>query len=220
MRKTGLLLLLGMSAFTWAQEAWISDTLRTGVHDGPSVGAKFIGSLSAGEAVTLIAYSDDGNYAQVQHQDLSGWVSARNVMTTPSIHAQYAQMEANLATIYAENNSLNHSAASSADALTQLQQEINTLREREESARTELLTLQRASSNVVAIDKHNRELQAALVSLEQENVTLRHQNSRLLSQNNKRDMYIGGGLVILGFVLHWLAGLLRVTRRHSRLDDL
>mgnify|MGYP000865498243 CR=1 FL=1 len=85
----------------------------------------------------------------------------------------------------------------------------------------ELVALQRASGNAMAIDQRNRELQAAVVTLEQENLSLKHKNTRLEESINQKQLYTGGFLVFAGFVLHWLSGLFRLgTGRRSSYDDL
>jgi len=85
----------------------------------------------------------------------------------------------------------------------------------------ELVALQRASGNAIAIDQRNRELQAAVVNLEQENLSLKHRNTRLEESLNQKQLYVGGFLVFAGFILHWLSGLFRLgQRRRSSFDDL
>ena len=73
----------------------------------------------------------------------------------------------------------------------------------------------------IAIDQRNRELQDTVVNLEQENLSLKHRNTRLEESLNQKQLYAGGFLVFAGFILHWLSGLFRLgQRRRSSFDDL
>ncbi|PIE82622.1 MAG: hypothetical protein CSA10_00265 [Cardiobacteriales bacterium] len=212
---------LVVSNLVFAQEqAWISDQLRTSVNDASGSRAKFIGSLTAGSPIKILSRSNDGNYLEIVSGDIHGWISARNVMFTPSIHARFADIQAQLTALDAENNAVQIANKDGASIIEKLQSEMAELRESEAKAQSDLIEIKRISENAVAIDRRNRELQTTVVELEQKNLELRHQNARLEEKSHNRELYIGGGLVVLGFILHWLAGLLRMNRRSPRFDEL
>ena len=202
-----LTLICGVSAAFGAQKAWISDELRTAVYDKPSSGAKFLGTLRSGEAVEML--DRNGDYIHVKTGELNGWVSARSIMETPSVHSRFAEQQQQLQQLQGEAQNLQNTTNDQNQSLDALK------------ARDELVALQRASGNAIAIDQRNRELQAAVVNLEQENLSLKHRNTRLEESLNQKQLYVGGFLVFAGFILHWLSGLFRLgQRRRSSFDDL
>lgn len=201
-------------------EAWISDDLRTSINDAPNVGGKFLGSVSAGTPVKILAKSDDDKYVQIKTDEFKGWIPTRNIMYTPSIHARYQQLQQQLETLKVQALENENKLQNSSNVIEQLQNELVSLRQQEAQAQADLVAIKRISGNVVAMDTRNRELQASVVELEQKNLELRHQNARLEEKIHNRELYIGGALVLLGFVLHWLAvGFFNLNRSQSRFND-
>lgn len=215
---TSIICLLSISVH--AEKAWISDALQTSVTDTPSVNGKFLSAINAGEPVELLGLSDDKRYAHIKTDKINGWVWARNVINEPSIQVKYAQQQQDLVQAQNQNAQLSNDSRITNATLAQLRHDLAVAQENAQKSRTELVALQRASANVVQIDSANRELQARVVALETENANLRRSNSRLEESASQKQMTIGGGLVIISFVLSWLFGLMRRNRRQHSFNDL
>lgn len=212
-------LICAINAVAAPQNAWISDELRIAVYDKPGSDAKFLGTLRSGEPVQLLDKKDD--YAHIKTTSISGWVSTRSIMDTPSVQSRYADAQQQLEQLQNRAQSLQSTADDQNQTLDSLKNRVEALQNAEQQARDELVALQRASGNAIAIDQRNRELQAAVVTLEQENLGLKHKNTRLEESLNQKQLYTGGLLVLAGFILHWLSGLFRLgPRRRSSFDDL
>lgn len=201
-------------------QGWISDQLQTSLSDTPQSSGKYLGSLTAGSAVEILQTSADGRYVQVRAGDMQGWVWAKNVMTSPSIHSQFAQQSQSLAALEQKNHELQQGNEKGQSSIQALQQALAQSREQAETARADLLALQRVSANAVEIDRRNRELQARVVALEHENLQLQHQNSRLQDTGMRQQMLLGGGLVLSGAFLSVVFSLLGRTKRRRQLGDL
>ena len=221
LKKTISLLTLACATSIMAapQNAWISDELRTAVYDKPGSDAKFLGTLRSGEAVEML--DRNGDYIHVKTGDINGWVSARSIMQTPSVHSRFAEQQQQLQQLQGETQTLQNTTNDQNQSLDALKARLEALQSAEQKARDELVALQRASGNAMAIDQRNRELQDTVVKLEQENLSLKHRNTRLEESLNQKQLYAGGFLVFAGFILHWLSGLFRLgQRRRSSFDDL
>lgn len=197
----------------WAEEVWISDRLRTAVHEEAGVNKRFLTTLEAGEAVQKLERSRDGEYIKIKKGKLVGWVAARNVMDTPSIHAQWAQQEQQLSQLNAEVARLESALQEQQQLHERVTGELELLRRGEQNARDELLALQRASSNVMAIDQRNRELEQYHAEQEQQNLALRHRILRLEEALHQRQIYLGAIFVLLGFLSYWLLEHFSARRR-------
>ena len=221
MNKTPVLLALALTAVPAlaAQQAWISDELRNAVYDKPASDSKFLGTLRSGEAVEML--DRNGDYIHVKTGDINGWVSARSTMQTPSVHSRFAEQQQQLQQLQGETQTLQNTTNDQNQSLDALKARLEALQSAEQKARDELVALQRASGNAMAIDQRNRELQDTVVKLEQENLSLKHRNTRLEESLNQKQLYAGGFLVFAGCILHWLSGLFRLgQRRRSSFDDL
>lgn len=224
MKANRLFVLLGLlvcvSNAQQNQSAWISDQLQTSVTDAPQSSGKYLGSLYAGNPVQVLETSSDGRYIKVRSGDLQGWVWAKNIMYSPSIHSQFAQQSQALEVAQQQNAALSQVQEEGLVTVQELQQALAESRQQAETARADLLALQRVSANAVEIDRRNRELQTRVVALEQENLQLQHQNSRLQDTNLRKQMLLGGGLVLSGAFLSVIFALLGRTKRRRMLHDL
>ena len=203
----------------FAEQAWITDDLRTGVQNGPTRNAGFSGTLVAGSPVERLEESSDGEYTHIRTGDIEGWVLTRNLTDQPSIRSLFDQQRQSLEAARETLDNVQNSGEQASVENLRLRQELEAAKEQAQRSRDELLSLQRASENVVEIDSLNRELQDRVVSLEQANLRLTQQNTRLSEQNHHRQMIIGGALVLGGMVTFWLLSLLGSARRRSTFND-
>ncbi|MGO2569559.1 MAG: TIGR04211 family SH3 domain-containing protein, partial [Serratia proteamaculans] len=91
MQKLRLICLAVLSfSITWGAHAedkrYISDELNTYVHSGPGNQYRIVGTLNAGEEVTLLSVNDSTNYGQIR--DAKGrntWIPLDQLSQTPSL---------------------------------------------------------------------------------------------------------------------------------------
>lgn len=208
-----------LSVHAFAEQAWITDDLRTGVQDGPKRNAGFAGTLIAGTPVERLETSADGEYVHIRTGDIDGWVLARNLTNTPSLRARFGEQAQALQTANQQLSELQSTDETASAQIQRLRDALQAAQAEAQKARDELLSLKRASENVVEIDALNRELQDKVVNLEQSNLRLTQQNTRLSDQTNHRQMIIGGVLVLSGMLLCWLLSILSGARRRSTFND-
>ncbi len=82
----------------FAQDRYIADKLFTYMHSGPNNKYRIIGSIDAGDKVTLISTNKDSGYSQVKDQrGRTGWVESRFVTSEESITLRLPKIEQELA---------------------------------------------------------------------------------------------------------------------------
>ncbi len=99
MKKIICLALLSMlvAPVSFAQDRYISDNLFTYMHKGPSNQFRIIGSVNAGEKVTLVTTDKDSKYSQiVDSKGRKGWVESKYVSSQPSIAERMPALEKEL----------------------------------------------------------------------------------------------------------------------------
>lgn len=94
LRLIGLTLLaLSATAVSHAEETrYVSDELNTWVRSGPGDNYRLVGTVNAGEEVTLL--QSDANYGQIK--DSSGrtaWIPLKELNTTPSLRTRVPDLE-------------------------------------------------------------------------------------------------------------------------------
>ena len=83
-----------------ASSRYISDNLFTYMHSGPSNQFRIIGSIDAGDKVTLLEENQDTGYTQIQDSEgRKGWVESRFVTTRESISIRLPKLEKELESV-------------------------------------------------------------------------------------------------------------------------
>lgn len=218
-KKIFILPLMCASASLWAQtSAWISDQLPTTVNDSPSRSAKFVGTVTAGESVEITGAEQNG-YLPIRSARLQGWVLAKNVMSTPSVHAQLVERQRDIEQLQQNNREIANRETHLSSSLEDMNAKIRAAELEAEQAKAELVELRRVSGNAIAISDRNKALQNETVLLEQRIVEQTHKIHRLEQAANKQQWLVGGGLVITGFILQWIFSSMRLRRSRERYSD-
>lgn len=198
--------------------AWISDQLPTTVNDSPSRNAKFVGTVSAGEAVEITGAEQNG-YVPIRSQRLQGWVLSKNVMNTPSVHAELVERKKEIESLQQSNREIANRENTLSGSIEEMNAKIRAAELEAEQAKAELVELRRVSGNAIAISDRNKALQNETVQLEQRIVEQAHKIHRLEQAANKQQWLVGGGLVIAGFILQWIFSSMRIRRSRERYSD-
>ncbi|MCH4565225.1 MULTISPECIES: TIGR04211 family SH3 domain-containing protein [Halomonas] len=174
---------------------WVSDSLTTYVRSGPTDGYRIIGTLTAGEPVTVLETS--GDYTRVRNSDDNTvWVLSSELQEVPSAQVRLPELETRVAELTDELDGINgeweNRVASMTEALAASEQRIDELESR------------------------NRELDA---EAEQSRSTIRRLQARLDTQEEDlllRYFMYGGGVAGGGL----LVGLIvpHLPRRRKKRD--
>lgn len=92
-----MLLLAPIGVFAAEQATrFISDDVFTYIHGGPGTEFRILGSVEAGQPITLLG-NTQGDFTQIiDHKGREGWVLASLVTDQPSFRERFPQMEAQL----------------------------------------------------------------------------------------------------------------------------
>ncbi|CCN70677.1 TIGR04211 family SH3 domain-containing protein [Vibrio nigripulchritudo] len=102
MKKLICLVLFSMLAapVSFAKDRYISDNLFTYMHAGPSNQFRIIGSVNAGDKITLVATNRETGYSQVvDSKGRKGWVESKYVSTRPSMAERLPKLEKELSEV-------------------------------------------------------------------------------------------------------------------------
>ncbi|MDD8061175.1 MULTISPECIES: TIGR04211 family SH3 domain-containing protein [Shewanella] len=79
-----------------AESDYISDDVFTYIHGGPGTDFRIIGSVEAGQPITLLG-NTQGDFTQIiDHKGREGWVLSSLVTDKPSFRVRFPEMEAQL----------------------------------------------------------------------------------------------------------------------------
>ncbi|TLF45952.1 SH3 domain-containing protein [Halomonas urmiana] len=175
--------------------AWVSDELTTFVRSGPTDGYRIIGTLTAGEPVSVLETS--GDYSRVE--DAEGnvvWVLSSELQTDPSAQQRLPALEARV------------------ESLTEELSGINATWEKRTASMTD--TLEMREARIDELEARNQALEA---ETEQSRATIREFQARLDTQEEDllmRYFMYGGGVAGAGL----LVGLIvpHLPRRRRKRD--
>lgn len=89
---------------TWGAHAedkrYISDELNTYVHSGPGNQYRIVGTLNAGDEVTLLSVNDSTKYGQIRDaKGRSVWIPLSQLSNTPSLRTRVPELEQQVQTL-------------------------------------------------------------------------------------------------------------------------
>ncbi|MBB3331155.1 SH3 domain protein [Halomonas campaniensis] len=189
------LLALPLQAQQTEATHWVSDSLTTYVRSGPTDGYRIVGTLTAGEPVSVLETS--GDYSRVENADGNTvWVLSNELQETPSAQVRLPALEQQVAELSAELEGINE------------QWESRTAAQRE--------TLETREARIAELEARNRELDA---EAEQSRQSVRQLQARLDTQEEDllmRYFMYGGGVAGAGL----LVGLIvpHLPRRRRKRD--
>ncbi|ECG1332904.1 SH3 domain-containing protein [Salmonella enterica] len=160
LRLIGLTLLaLSATAVSHAEETrYVSDELNTWVRSGPGDNYRLVGTVNAGEEVTLL--QSDANYGQIK--DSSGrtaWILLKELNTTPSLRTRVPDLENQVKTLTDKLNNIdttwNQRTADMQQKVAQSDSVINGLKEENQKLKNELIVAQKkvSAANLQLDDK-------------------------------------------------------------------
>ncbi|ECR7717046.1 SH3 domain-containing protein [Salmonella enterica] len=160
LRLIGLTLLaLSATAVSHAEETrYVSDELNTWVRSGPGDNYRLVGTVNAGEEVTLL--QSDANYGQIK--DSSGrtaWIPLKELSTTPSLRTRVPDLENQVKTLTDKLNNIdttwNQRTADMQQKVAQSDSVINGLKEENQKLKNELIVAQKkvSAANLQLDDK-------------------------------------------------------------------
>nr|WP_282437312.1 TIGR04211 family SH3 domain-containing protein [Vibrio amylolyticus] len=87
----------------FAQDRYIADKLFTYMHSGPNNQFRIIGSIDAGDKITLLNTNKETGYSQIQDtRGRKGWVETRFVTRQESMAVRLPKLEKELTTVKAQ----------------------------------------------------------------------------------------------------------------------
>lgn len=98
MKKSIVMVLLAMfAAPIFAQQYYIADKLFTYMHSGPTNQYRIIGSIDAGDKITLLSVNKETGFSQVvDEKGRKGWVQTKFVTRTESMAVRLPRLEKEL----------------------------------------------------------------------------------------------------------------------------
>ncbi|MGB1297500.1 MAG: TIGR04211 family SH3 domain-containing protein [Psychrobium sp.] len=131
------------SAFSFAQEAFVSDSVYTYLHTGPSAKFRILGSINAGSSITIVEQSEDKKYTKVvDSKGREGWIMSEFVSTQESLKQRYDALESRLNNQLASNENLSRESTSVKEQIVSLQQRIDSLTGELAQAKTDVTAAQ------------------------------------------------------------------------------
>ncbi|UJF19111.1 SH3 domain-containing protein [Vibrio sp. SS-MA-C1-2] len=144
---TILLLTISVVLPAQAQTRYISDSLFTYMHSGPSNKYRIIGSINSGEKVNMLEADKATGYSKVSdNKGRTGWVKSDFIAVTPSLKIRLPKLEKELTQVKSALNNAQATATSDQQGLKDMvaskTQQINDLEKTNRSINEQLNSAQ------------------------------------------------------------------------------
>lgn len=171
---------------------WVSDELTTYVRSGPTDGYRIVGTLTAGEPVTLLETS--GDYSRVESEAGDRvWILSSELQEAPSASEQLPHLEEQVAQLEAELDGINETWEGRVSAMTE--------------------TLETRERRIAELEERNQQLDSEADGSQQ---TVRQLQARLDTQEEDllmRYFMYGGGVAGAGLLVGLIVPHLPRKRR-------
>ena len=208
-----LMFLLSFAA--QAKTQYVSDHLVITVRTGQGAQFQIIKTLESGEHVEVLEVTDTG-YTQVETSDgTEGWVRTQYLADEPVAKEKLVRAEARLLKTRTALKKIKEDFASLSKEHKILSANQSALSTDKKQLDAELARLNEVAKKPIILDRQNRQLQEANVTLEKDLQRLNQENHSL-KDRSQREWFIAGALVlfggmILGFIIPKLRGRKRST---------
>ncbi|CNE48027.1 TIGR04211 family SH3 domain-containing protein [Yersinia nurmii] len=153
MQKLRLICLAVLSlSISWGAHAeekrYISDELITYVHSGPGNQYRILGTLNAGDEVTLISVNEAANYGQIRDsKGRTTWIPMDQLSQSPSMRVRLPDLEQQVKTLTDKlaniDNSWNQRTAEMQQKVAASDGVINALKQENEALKNQLVVAQK-----------------------------------------------------------------------------
>jgi SH3 domain protein len=150
LRLIGLTLLaLSASAVVHAEETrYVSDELNTWVRSGPGDNYRLAGTVTAGEAVTLLQTNENTQYGQVRDSNgRTAWIPLKELKSEPSFKTRVPDLENQVKTLTEKLNNIdgtwNQRTADMQKKVAGSDSVINSLKAENQKLKNELIVAQK-----------------------------------------------------------------------------
>ncbi len=155
------LLSLSVSVVAHADEKrYVSDELNTWVRSGPGDNYRLLGTVNAGEEVTLLQSNEETKYGQVRDSNgRTSWIPLAQLSTTPSLRTRVPDLENQVKTLTDKLNNIdatwNQRTADMQKKVAQSDSVITGLKEENQQLKNQLIVAKKKvdAANVQLDDK-------------------------------------------------------------------
>ncbi|VEC01040.1 SH3 domain-containing protein [Cedecea lapagei] len=155
------LLSLSVSVVAHAEEKrYVSDELNTWVRSGPGDNYRLVGTVNAGEEVTLLQSNEETKYGQVRDSNgRTSWIPLAQLSTSPSLRTRVPDLENQVKTLTDKLNNIdttwNQRTAEMQQKVAQSDTVINGLKDENQQLKNQLIVAQKKvnAANVQLDDK-------------------------------------------------------------------
>jgi len=213
-----LLIIQALPGTALADSAWISDEFEVTLRSGPSTSNAIQLMLSSGTRVEVIERDADSGYARVRTPGgTEGFVLTRYLMGEPSAREQLQALTSQLTTAETRGSSLTSQLEAIRGEYSAAESRIATLLEEKSAVEEELADIRQTSANVLSINQQNKSLREQLADAEIQVATLQQENRDLSRQTTRYWFMTGAAVLLVGMVLGLWLPRIRWQRR-SRYD--
>jgi SH3 domain protein len=204
------------SANVSAETRYVSDQIEATLRTGPTLGHAVQRMLKMGAALEVLEEDTKSGYTRVKTSGgTEGWILSRYLMSEPDAKSQLEKIAKQITNNSALEGSVRVQLTAIKDEYDSMKKRVVTLENENKRLEGELNVIKKTSSNVLSIDRENKDLNHKLSEVEERfNLLLTENND--LSDRKQRDWFVAGALVLLGGMILGLILPALTKRKQSR----
>ena len=203
-----------------AETVYVTDNLSLSLRSEENNNSKVVKTLVTGTPLTVIEENKNTGFSHLLMNDgTEGYMPTRNTMRELPSRAQLEVANKNLASLQAENATLQAELASIKESITPGTSLEQTLEKERDQLSRELSELKKTAASTIELKNQRDELQERVVNVERELQQFKLENQTLQDTANQDWFLYGGILAIIGVLLGYLLPKLNWRRSKSSWDS-
>jgi len=184
-----------------AEQRYVTDRFEITLRSGPSGKHSIQRMVKSGTMLELLEQDAENGYSRVQTTGgTEGWVLSRYLMREPAARVQLENLVKQVTNVEPQNKSIQGQIGLIKTTYGEINQRFADLEQDKKQLEQQLQEIKSTAANVLAIDAENKQLHQKFIETQSQLEALQKQYD-VLSDNDQKDWFVTGALVLLGGLL-------------------
>jgi SH3 domain protein len=201
-------ILILVSGRSWAEKAYVTDTITITFRTGPSMDNRVIDTLRSGEPVQLLETQEEWSRVQIieDGETKTGWVLSRYLMTRLPFEQQANELQKEINPLREKLSSVERKLNDKTVQVNELTKKLEETSKAFKNAEKQYELLKKEAADYLAVKKANDAAQSELLSIRKDLESMTTKYTQLKSSKDINWLMTGAGVLLCGLFMGLILG--------------
>jgi len=210
-------ILILVSGRSWAENAYVTDTITITFRTGPSTNNKVIDMLRSGKPVQVLETQEEWSLVQIieDGETKTGWVVSRYLMTRLPFEQQAKALQEEIDPLRDKLSSVERSLNDKTVQVNELTKKLEETSKGLKNTERQYELLKKEAADYLAVKKAHDEAQSELLSIRKDLESMTTKYTELKSSKQTNWLMTGAGVLLCGLFIGLIFGRREKKRKSS-----